>query len=84
MLPSARVDAEVPEVTQRRRGLDRLLVSLTLEGSLGLRTHAERLGVPVGALRNYMGGFPMPDDVARDIEWTLHLPEGWLDGAALA
>lgn len=40
------------------------------------------LGVPAGALRNYLGGFPMPAEVARDIEWVMDLPMGWLDGEA--
>lgn len=41
------------------------------------------LALPVGALRNYLGGFPMPAEVARDIEWVMKLPAGWLDGELL-
>ncbi|KJV34743.1 hypothetical protein VI08_09095 [Luteibacter yeojuensis] len=59
----------------------RLLESLRGEGSGSLRSQAERVGLPVGALRNFLAGFPIPDDIARDIEWTMHLPEGWLDGS---
>ncbi|UPG88239.1 hypothetical protein L2Y96_12495 [Luteibacter aegosomaticola] len=73
-------DSPPAESALRSRRLDRLLARLDAEGSLSLRAKAERLGVPVGALRNYADGFPMPDDVARDIEWTLHLTNGWLDG----
>lgn len=68
--------------TVRLDQLLRLTARVASEGSTTLRAQAERLGVPVGALRNYLTGFPVPDDVARDIEWTLHLPTGWLDGVA--
>ena len=27
---------------------------------------------------------PLPDEVARDIEWMMELPDGWLDGPAAA
>ncbi|MGN6482497.1 hypothetical protein [Luteibacter sp.] len=53
-----------------------------LEGSDSLRSQAERLGLSVGELESFLAATPVPDDVARDVEWTMHLPAGWLDGAA--
>lgn len=65
----------------RHQRLVRLLRMLELEGSDSLRSQAERLGVSLGQLEGFLAGTPVSDDVARDIEWTMHLPTGWLDGA---
>lgn len=66
----------------RHRQLAQLIARLHTEGSVTLRSQADRLGVTVGALRAYVGGTPLPDEVARDVEWTLHLNPGWMDGDA--
>jgi len=65
----------------RHQRLIRLLRILQLEGSDSLRSQAARLGLSVGQLDAFLAGTTVPDDVARDIEWTMHLPTGWLDGA---
>ncbi|MGF6492229.1 hypothetical protein ABIE56_000382 [Luteibacter sp. 621] len=78
MLPTpAPVRASNPRLAE-------LLARMTLEGYGTLRAQSIRLGIPAGALRNYIAGFPLPDDVARDIEWMMELPDGWLDGPAAA
>lgn len=64
----------------RRQRLERLLLRLSSEGSSDVEAQAARLSVASKALRDYMSGVPMPEAVARDIEWTLALPVGWLDG----
>jgi len=64
--------------------LAELLARMAVEGYGTLRAQSIRLGVPAGALRNYLMGFPLPYDVARDIEWMMELPDGWLDGPAAA
>ncbi|MGN6478795.1 hypothetical protein [Luteibacter sp.] len=61
--------------------LAELLARMTLEGYGTLRAQSIRLGIPAGALRNYSAGFPLPDEVARDIEWMMELPDGWLNDA---
>lgn len=60
--------------------LAELLARMALEGYGTLRAQCIRLGIPVGALRNCSAGFSLPDEVARDIEWMMELPDGWLDG----
>ncbi|MGA7437307.1 MAG: hypothetical protein WBW32_04165 [Luteibacter sp.] len=78
MLPTpAPVRASNPRLAE-------LLARMTLEGYGTLRAQSIRLGIPAGALRNYIAGFPLPDEVARDIEWMMELPDGWLDGPAAA
>ena len=76
MIPtSAPVRASNPRLAE-------LLARMALEGYGTLRAQSIRLGIPAGALRNYSAGFPLPDEVARDIEWMMELPDGWLDGPA--
>lgn len=78
MLPTpAPVRASNPRLAE-------LLARMAAEGYGTLRAQSIRLGVPAGTLRNYLMGFPLPDDVARDIEWMMELPDGWLDGQAAA
>jgi len=57
-----------------------LLVRMNASGYSTLRSQAIRLGLPCGALRTYALGGAIPEDVARDIEWMMELPAGWLDG----
>lgn len=78
MLPTpAPVRASNPRLAE-------LLARMAAEGYGTLRAQSIRLGIPAGALRNYVAGFPLPDEVARDIEWMMELPDGWLDGPAAA
>jgi hypothetical protein len=65
----------------RRQRLLRLLSRIAAEGSANLQAQADRLGVSTDLLQQYLSTRPLPDEVARDIEWVLHLPRGWLDGA---
>jgi hypothetical protein len=64
----------------RRERLHRLLMRVAAEGSASFQAQADRLGVSVDLLQEYLTNRPLPDDIARDIEWALHLPDGWLDG----
>jgi hypothetical protein len=66
------------------RRLAELMARMSADGYRTLRAQAIRLGLPVGALRNYAAGFPLPADVARDIEWVMELSDSWLDGPATA
>lgn len=50
------------------RRLAELMARMSADGYRTLRAQAIRLGLPVGALRNHAPGFPLPADVARDIE----------------
>lgn len=74
-----RKQATLPEANRR---LSALVEQLRQQGFLTIRAQATLLGVPVGALRNYLTGFPLPGEVARDIEWVLDLSPGWLDDAS--
>ncbi|MGF6494170.1 hypothetical protein ABIE56_002361 [Luteibacter sp. 621] len=64
--------------------LAELLARMALEGYGTLRAQSIRLGIPAGALRNYAAGFPLPEEVAGDIEWMMELSDGWLDYPAAA
>lgn len=63
----------------RRQRLLRLLSRIAAEGSANLQAQADRLGVSTDLLQQYLSTRPLPDEVARDIEWVLHLrADGWM------
>lgn len=69
------------EVTQhnRRVNLDHLLRELESEGVESKALIDQLLGLPLGTIALIRKGEALPDKMAREIEWAMNRPAGWLD-----
>jgi hypothetical protein len=66
--------------TRRRANLHHLIRSLDREGIQSWSAQAAILANMTGSeLRAVMEGGTISDALAREIEWSMHRPEGWLD-----
>ncbi len=66
--------------TRRRANLRHLIQSLENEGIQSWSAQADLLANISGPeLQNVMQGANVSDVLAREIEWSMHRPEGWLD-----
>ncbi|KJV34785.1 hypothetical protein VI08_09365 [Luteibacter yeojuensis] len=67
----------------RHVNLRRLLLQLDREGLNSWLAQSDLLGLTQPAvLKRMVAGSCIADDVAREIEWSLHRPSGWLDRIA--
>ncbi|KJV34763.1 hypothetical protein [Luteibacter yeojuensis] len=65
----------------RRSNLRHLTRQLAEEGMESLAAQGAALGyLAEQELRNLLAGAPISDAMAREIEWAVQRPEGWLDG----
>jgi hypothetical protein len=72
----------VDELQQvRRKNLRMLLNELRLEGVTSREARARMLGIPPEEFSRLVDGAPIGDKVARDAEWAMNRPRGWLDQA---
>ena len=66
--------------TQRRANLRHLIEALDHEGVQSWAAQADILAGMTGpALRAVMEGGPVSNALAREIEWAMQRPSGWLD-----
>jgi hypothetical protein len=66
--------------TRRRANLRHLIEALDREGVQSWAAQAGILADMSGpALRAVMEGGPVSNALAREIEWAMHRPNGWLD-----
>jgi hypothetical protein len=71
----------LPETAQahRRANLRRLLLELESEGIESNLLIDQVLGLRTGVLAELRKGDDIPDALAREIEWAMNRPPGWLD-----
>jgi hypothetical protein len=75
--------SDLASQTRRRANLRHLVQSLDAAG-------VQSSSVQAGIVANISGreldalldGEPIPDALAREIEWAMHRPDGWLDRKA--
>lgn len=69
--------------TRRRANLPHLVQSLD---AAGVQSSSVQAGIVANIsgreLDALLGGDPIPDALAREIEWAMHRPDGWLDRKA--
>ena len=63
----------------RRANLRSLIDELYREGYASLATQAAVLGINEEFLRAMLSGYCIVDAVAREVEWSMHRRNGWLD-----
>jgi hypothetical protein len=72
--------SELALQTRRRANLRHLLQSLDREGVQSWPAQAAIFANMTGPeLRTVMEGAQISDGLAREIEWSMHRPDGWLD-----
>jgi hypothetical protein len=72
--------SELALQTRRRANLRHLIQSLDDEGIQSWSVQAGIFANMTGSeLQELMDGGTISDDLAREIEWAMHRPEGWLD-----
>lgn len=72
--------SELALQTRRRANLRHLIRSLEEEGVQSVAVQAAILANMTGPqLQALMEGDTIPDTLAREIEWAMHRPNGWLD-----
>jgi|APAra7269097451_1048561.scaffolds.fasta_scaffold101380_1 hypothetical protein len=71
-----------PLQTIRRNNLRRLIAELRADGISQWRALAQSLGVDPAVLDDIRTGAPIPDALAREIEWAMQRPFRWLDRAS--
>lgn len=71
----------LPETRQahRRANLRRLLVELESDGIESNLLIDQVLGLRTGVLADLRKGGDITDSTAREIEWAMNRPPGWLD-----
>jgi hypothetical protein len=73
-------DFDAKRQVHRRINLQHLSRQLAAEGVESLAAQGAALGyLTETELRNLLDGEPISDTVAREIEWAVQRPEGWLD-----
>jgi hypothetical protein len=73
--------SELALQTRRRANLRHLLQSLDREGVQSWTAQGAILANMTGLeLRAMMEGALISNALAREIEWSMHRPDGWLDG----
>ncbi|APG04841.1 hypothetical protein BJI69_13690 [Luteibacter rhizovicinus DSM 16549] len=66
--------------TRRRANLHHLIQLLDGEGLQSWAARAAVMANITGAqLKAFMEGEAISDEMAREIEWSMHRPSGWLD-----
>ncbi|MGA7437038.1 MAG: hypothetical protein WBW32_02785 [Luteibacter sp.] len=65
--------------THRRANLSRLLFELESDGIESNLLIDQVLGLRTGVLASVRKGADIPDAIAREIEWAMNRPPGWLD-----
>lgn len=63
----------------RRVNLEKLLHELEEDGVDSKILVDQFLGLPLGTVALLCKGETMPDKMAREIEWAMNRPGGWLD-----
>lgn len=63
----------------RRTNLRFLLNELRREGIAHRESRARMLGIPPDDFQRIVDGAPISDRLARDVEWAMNRPRGWLD-----
>jgi len=63
----------------RRANLRLLLNELRREGIACREARARMLGIPAEEFGRIVRGAPVSDRLARDVEWAMNRPRGWLD-----
>jgi len=63
----------------RRNNLRLLLNELRREGIGCRQSRARMLGIPPDEFGRIVDGAPIGDRLARDVEWAMNRPRGWLD-----
>lgn len=76
-----RAASQANQVNRRSTNLAEVVRELGGERTGGMALVAQVLGVPEASLWVLLRGAPMSDEVAKEIEWAVHKPVGWLDGA---
>jgi hypothetical protein len=72
--------SELALQTRRRANLRHLIQSLNDEGIQSWSAQAAIFANMTGPqLQALMEGDPISDALAREIEWAMHRPSGWLD-----
>jgi len=66
----------------RRANLRRLPNELRCEGILCRQSRTRMLGIPPDEFQRIVDGAPIGDRLARDVEWAMNRPRGWLDRVA--
>lgn len=66
---------------QRIRHENLLAVCKVLDGDnvIGTAAQAEALGVAESLLRSWLNGRLITDGLARELEWSVQRPSGWMD-----
>ncbi|WP_354513138.1 MULTISPECIES: hypothetical protein [unclassified Luteibacter] len=83
VFPSAQVTADIDSMLHLQRIRRANLVSLMEElGPDGLEPRIRKsklLGLSREALQRAIGGGGLTDEEAREVEWAMNRPRGWLD-----
>ncbi|QWT20759.1 hypothetical protein KPL74_01825 [Bacillus sp. NP157] len=66
----------------RRKNLRLLLNELKGDGIRCGEVRARLLGISPDEFARLVDGAPIGDRLARDVEWAMNRPRGWLDEAA--
>jgi hypothetical protein len=72
--------SELARQTRRRANLRHLIQLLESEGIESPSVQAGILAnLTALQLKDLLGGGAIPDALAREIEWAMHRPDGWMD-----
>lgn len=76
------MNADYEQQTRRRANLRHLTNQLAEEGEVSLAAQGAALGyLTEGELRSLLDGAHISDEIAREVEWAVQRPDGWMDAS---